>query len=81
MIGKIGGIDGKFGSLDPVNRPKKESVRGDSLEISKEARVKAKDERIAEIRKKLDKYMENGEIKQEVLDKVSNRLVDELFKG
>lgn len=81
MIGKIGGIDGKFGSLDPVNRPKKESVRGDSLEISKEARVKAKDERIAEIRKRLDKYMENGEIKQEVLDKVSNRLVDELFKG
>ena len=81
MIGKIGGIDGKFGSLEPVNRPKKESVRGDSLEISKEARVKAKDERIAEIRKKLDKYMENGEIKQEVLDKVSNRLVDELFKG
>lgn len=81
MIGKIGGIDGKFGSLEPVNRPKKESVRGDSLEISKEARVKAKDERIAEIRKRLDKYMENGEIKQEVLDKVSNRLVDELFKG
>ena len=81
MIGKIGGIDGKFGSLEPVNRPKKESVRGDSLEISKEARVKAKDERIAEIRKRLDKYMENGEIKQEVLDKVSNRLVVELFKG
>lgn len=81
MIGKIGGVEGRFGSMEPINRPKKESVRGDSLEISEEARVKAKDERIAEVRRRLDKYMENGEIKGEVLDKISDRIVDELFKG
>lgn len=78
-IDRVNRVDNGKGSLDSSIRFNKIVSKEDSVKISVEAQNKMNSEKINEVKKRLDLHIKDGHIEENVLDHISDRIINDLY--